>query len=473
MVKRKLCLCINKIRPFFKIFVVVLLSFTGIASIYSVLSHSGNLEILDGDAKIDIFGLTSYSGIVCRVDQGPLYATSTDCNDIAQNMAKNITNDPSLDCPAKLEYPNLFEFEKQNLRNIFISLITFAFLTAFFTILHDWRLIIHRYHLSKIEWTPTDIEFNKIKMCYSDWAQWFCCPFYIIASIFVFILYPFVCFTSAECRKCKKFNGGICRIAYLWTAIARFGVIVTSSLLTWYGFYGFESYLATHYKSNFGDDSPDYTCKCYCHFVLPASNGWGLIITTYIIIFYNLQFLYRHAFKAIPLNLDLLLSRTYYVPMNYVNIILSDNNDPTQSILCSYDYKKDKDKNSGVGDVNVDGYELMGDDDENAIQLEVADKTVRDPDSLPINLVMSGKYAKSEDVKQRRCLLTSYLVLYFSSFCWMILFTGIGFVPLGVSNANNLPEWLSSSILWIGIIVVVIAPFGCLAMCQRMRQEFR
>ena len=243
---------------------VVLLSFTGIASIYSFLSNSGKLEILESDAKIDIFGLKSYNGIVCRVDTGPLYATSTDCNNIAENVAKNITNDPTLDCPAKLEYPNLFEFEKQHLRNVFILLVTFAFLTAFFTIIHDWRLILNRYHLSNIEWTPTDNEFNKIRICHGDNnTSWLCCPFYVIISIFVLVLYPFVCFTSDEFTKCKTCNGNICRIAYIWTAIGRFGVIVTASLLTWYAFYGFELFLGTHYKHN---DTHNYTCQCYCHF---------------------------------------------------------------------------------------------------------------------------------------------------------------------------------------------------------------
>ena len=53
----------------------------------------------------------------------------------------------------------------------------------------------------------------------------------------------------------------------------------------------------------------------------------------------------------------------------------------------------------------------------------------------------------------------------------LMSFYQIRLVPLGVSNANNLPQWVSSSILWIGIIIVVVAPFGCLAMCQRMRKE--
>ena len=143
------------------------------SGIYSFLSSSDKLELLPDDTKVNIWGDRSYQGIYCKTDEDPLYNDiELNCNAFSQQMANNITMNPSWHCHSRLNYSNLFVFENQHFTLIFGLLITLTFIFAFFTVIYDWRLIKHRQDLTKmVEWFPNHDD----DMLFEYLCCWKCC----------------------------------------------------------------------------------------------------------------------------------------------------------------------------------------------------------------------------------------------------------------------------------------------------------
>eukprot|EP01084_Bolivina_argentea_P050242 92379_1 len=482
--------------PYIKVFVTIVLSFSALSSIYGILSKPGELKIFTDERKVTIWGDRSYNGITCDLDNPPseYWNYKLDCNDIAKNMANNITLNPSWNCQTKLSYSNLFVFKNQIFSQIFACFVTFAFIAAFFTLIHDWRLIKHKNDISKMgetPWSPSwDVEEGPL-LCYKckcddicdcishklfdhciifksikkyehkpciQFPLLFCCVipygliifplllamgiiFLIVFPVYYLFIYPFMCCGKNEWRRFTDFNGNLCMISYLWIGLAKFGLMIVTTLLTWYGFMGFNVFIREY------EPDPDYvtlygSCKCSCHFVLPSTNFWGLMIATYLLIFNILVFLYRHAFKSMPYNMDYLISRRYIVPVGSIGII-AEKNDPTQSILY---------RNGGSGSNKTRGGMLkekliFKDDRDYELQVGGINDDVKEVES-------DDKRTTLND--QRRCLHLFYGSFFGCGVFWIVLYTAIGFIPFGLVNANDWPQWVSDTIMWTGIIIVSI-----------------
>ena len=491
-------LCHPDFQPYLKVFITTIISFGGISGIYSFLSKSGKLELLSNSTNVNLWGDKSYDGIYCRVGQTPPsanpFSQKLDCNPYAILMSNNITMNPSWDCHTRLSYDNLFVFENQHFSLIFGFLIMFAFISAFFTVIHDWRLIKHRRDLSKMtEWFPNDDDsklFDYIccwKYCesknrngsnsnnsisnifdtnhYKTTAKccncsciiivllciaYICClPFIVSLAVlqaiiipFAFIfLRPFFCCSQSSWQEFKKFNGNLCKISYFWIGFAKFGLMIMSIILTFYGFRGFNVYLTTWQVEPYCGDLCG-TCKCYCHYVLPSTNFYGLMIVTYLLTFNILSFLYQHSCKSMRYKLDYLLTKKYIQPLNYHGDtlqILREN--PMQTIL--YTNKK----------YDEDVYDGM-DDDGKDVDIE-PNMSINGPEKWDDVLLE----VREDNRKALSCMYGTMLVL---GVLLMIFFTAMGFIAIGVSNANHWPDWVAKLTMWIGIVIVSIFIICCI-----------
>eukprot|EP01084_Bolivina_argentea_P142668 250619_1 len=459
--------CDFALKPYLKVLFATSISFGGISAIYSFLSKPGELKILAYATKIGIIGQKSYQGIVCEPFGSPM-PSPTDCNDVAQQMANNITMNPSWDCQSKLEYSDLFVFENMHFALIFGLLVTFAFIAECCVTVHDWRLIKHRRDLSKTVniWFPNhddDTQYDPIcsgtciePICnYKISDHYHCCLellfillvvimspvifgciiiFYFTLPLYFIFIYPFNCVGANAWRRFKNFDGNLCKISYLWIGLAKFCLLIMTMSLTMYGFAGFSVFIHTSYNP-YGD------CYCSCHYVFPSTNFYGLMIVTYVLMLKNILFLYQETFESIPNKLEYLMSKTYVAVMNVdSNVFQILKNDPTQSIL----YKKDD--TSMPDEAMNENYGSMSDE---AILLRAKDEL-----HTQVNAV--AHIDNGNVVESRNCLHCLYGSMFVLSVLLIIAFTTMGFVLLGISNAYNWPHWASQMMMWIGIVGLII-----------------
>ena len=448
---------------------------------------SGELKLLPDGTNVNIYGEKSYQGIYCTQGVDPQTRQSgIHCNQYTQIMINNITMNPSWDCHSRMEYTTLFSFEDQHFTLIFGFLISFAFASAFFTMIHDWRLIKHRRDLSKMSpWFPSNKDGNTCEklLCFHCYGESLdgkhcdlndvcyvkyhckhckCCNLSLIimifATIFIFLtffttllawwifvmamylfVWPFICCTSNSWSNCKQLNGNICKISYLWIGLAKFGLMITTSLVTFYGFWGINVFIKGWYIYSDYETVPD--CSCYCHYVLPPANFYALMIVTYALIINVLSFLYRETCKMIPNQIDYIMTKRYIAPISHeTNILDILKKDPMQTML----YRKNKKL-----DEKGDNFSLMEESDEVLLKTK---------DAFSINVsekdeASNGK-VKSNVFGPRNLLVAAYMAMTFFAILILIVFTATGFVTIGVSNAVGLPHWLSQMIMWIGIVVL-------------------
>ena len=496
-------------QPYFKVLIITIISFSGISGIYSFLSRSGELKLLSDSTKVNIWNDRSYQGIYCHSDR-PING-DIDCNEVAQGMVYNITMNPSWDCHSRLNYSNLFIFENQHFTLIFGLLISFAFISAFFTIIHDWRLIKHRQDITKMtDWFPNHDDGllfdymccwkccgsnNKTKKEATNSAQDpECCNracialiIWMVVSIITaplivgaallqaiiipltfILLRPFYCCSKSSWTRFMDFNGNLCEISYLWLGIAKFGLMIMTILLTFYAFTGLDVLLGK-FSQLYSSDS----CTCYCHYVLPATNFYGLMIVTYLLMINILSFLYQHGFKSIPYKLDYLLTKKYIQPMNNNgNVLEILKMNPMQTIL--YQYKKN--------DIDMNVYKDMENEDNllytkeselcvntRANHIDAHQPNQEDDEAYQYEYTgnKQGFFETKERTKHKNGgLCCSYVTMFMLGVLLMVFFTAIGFVAIGIQNANHWPHWLAVTIMWTGFTLAsIISLFFAVVCC--------
>ena len=498
-------------QPYFKVLIVTIISFSGISGIYSFLSRAGKLELLPDGTKVNIWSDRTYQGIYCDSTN---INSDLNCDTIAQRMANNITSNPSWDCHARLNYSSLFKFENQHFTLIFVLLIIFAFISAFFTVIHDWRLIKHRQDMTKMtRWFPN----HQDSLLFDYVCCWKCCSsnndpdkdcdkqmiercnnskciicliiwFFItrillavvgvalalVQAIFIplafIFLRPCFCCSKSSWNRFMDFNGYLCEISYFWLGIAKFGLMIMTVVLTYYGFIGFNVFI--------GEITPLYsysTCNCYCHYILPPTNFYGLMIVTYLLMFDTLSFFYQHAFESIPYKLDYLLTKKYIQPMNYDGNTLDVlRRNPMQTIL--YQYKKNDDDNKEIH-IDSANQPVLLHTKESDINLGDEDKdvnkyTAMEDDGLVLQWMKDEtKKNKNTSTKNKGgCLCCAYGTMFVLGVILMLFFTALGFIAIGISNANNWPHWVAMTIMWIGIVVAsVFILFFAVVLCTPSR----
>eukprot|EP01084_Bolivina_argentea_P132812 234376_1 len=325
-----------------KITIFGFITFFIISAVWSFLTDIESPIIFTG--TYGVFDAKVIDGIYCVPNTYKTKTKQKHCNDVAESMTS--LNDCSM-------YTNVIHSDElsadyfKGFKYALVILIISSAMFSFFCVVHDFAVLYFRNNTNELKFWPSDSfsnfpllqKLDVMNSCIMN--SCFTCatqenvnniigrfivyigmillfilltPVFLIDVIHMLFFYPLYHCIPFRCN-------GLIRMSSAWISISRMLTVVCATLLIIIGCVGVDIDIESIDADN---------CSCTCHYVLRASQFWGLFIAAYVLLIRTVLFLKLWS-EEVERNQFCLYTIRYTVPIWFTNMIQPS--DPTETIV--------------------------------------------------------------------------------------------------------------------------------------------